>query len=305
MQKRLMRLANHICFWREVKHPQTNIIFKVIIYGLKIFLSIMITSLARIRYIIHNVKPLDDKSDAPVVCLTTYPARIKKVWLVIDSLYNQTIKPSKIYVVLTKEEFPNELKDLPSNLKRFIGFGVNVIFVEENLRPHNKYYYALLNIKNRDIITVDDDLLYWEDTIERLVGLQKKNENSICTNKALFIEYKNGVVLYSPKTNSKNTNLMAQGVCGVLYNKNIRITNLFDKKMIKSTCLTNDDVWLHIQEIRAGLDVAVGDYYCHPLIIINSQKQALWHKNICHNESSKTMQNLISYYKLEYKYENS
>lgn len=53
-----------------------------------------------------------------VVSLTSFPARIKKVHIVIESLLNQTIKPDKIILWLSKEQFEHYYV-LPSKLSLY------------------------------------------------------------------------------------------------------------------------------------------------------------------------------------------
>ena len=42
-----------------------------------------------------------------VVSLTSFPIRINKLWIVIESILRQDYKPDKIILWLSKEQFPN------------------------------------------------------------------------------------------------------------------------------------------------------------------------------------------------------
>ena len=48
-----------------------------------------------------------------IVSLTTYPKRIGTIWLTIETLMRQRVKPDEIILWLAQSQFPNGLKDLP------------------------------------------------------------------------------------------------------------------------------------------------------------------------------------------------
>ena len=56
--------------------------------------------------------PLSGRRDGLVVSLTTFPARIDNLWMVLDSLFRQRTRPDKIVVALTQEEFPQGASSL-------------------------------------------------------------------------------------------------------------------------------------------------------------------------------------------------
>ena len=87
-------------------------------------------------------KPSTNKNENIVVSLTSFPARINKVWMTIDSLMRQTVAPSSINLYLSEEDFPQKEKSLGTNLLRFKKYGLNIVWVKDNLRPHKKYLYA-------------------------------------------------------------------------------------------------------------------------------------------------------------------
>ena len=60
------------------------------------------------------IKPI--RNEKLIVSLTTYPQRIVDIDVVIFSLINQSIKPDKIILWLTYEEFPNLERDIPNHV---------------------------------------------------------------------------------------------------------------------------------------------------------------------------------------------
>lgn len=302
MRKLLLKIAYYACNATDNERSYRNNIIQKIYYNLlKLVCISLLTFWLKLVYYFHvnKIKTLEEMDNGPIISLTTFPARINNLWIVIDSLYHQTYRPSKILLVLTKEEFPHGMESIPNSLKKFIGKGLEITFVDYNLRPHNKYYYALNEYRDRDVITFDDDLYYWEDSIERLYILKHKNPNCICANRALKVTIINGSVKYSKINNECSHYLMAQGVGGVLYIPQFRTAEIFNQENIIKFCLPADDNWLKIQEYKAGIKVATGKNYPHPLTLIKSQSFALWHKNIGERRSEKIMESLIKNFQID------
>jgi hypothetical protein len=256
--------------------------------------------------IIKRIEPLNDSKELPIISLTTFPKRIDNLWIVLWSIYNQTIRPGKIIITLIKEEFPNGQDSLPTTLKLFLTKGTEVQFHDINLKPHNKYFYTLQQYKNRDIITIDDDLIYYKNTIANLISIQKKWPNCVCANRIqqilssnnLFLPHKEWPLIYN-KIKPSNQYL-ALGYGGVLYPKNLSYDIFFDIDSIKKLSLNADDLWLKSVEIISKIPVVNGNYYAYPLMIPSSQKISLRHIN--NNETNplndKQWKNLIKFWEI-------
>lgn len=300
MKSLCLKIAYYACEKTDnEKSSKNNIIHKIWYNGLKLLCVIFLELYIKMKYLFgYHVKSLNPNY-GPVVSMTSFPARINKLWFVIDSIFSQTIKPSKIILVLTNEEFPNGINSIPNNLKQFIQYGLEIVFVDYNLRPHNKYYYALSHISDRDVVTLDDDLYYWPDTIKRLYDLKDKSPYCIYSNRVLKITYSTEKVIYSNVHNIKGLNIMAQGVGGVLYPHFFRPQGLFDKNDICDYCICNDDNWLRMHETIQKVDVVSGNNYPHPLKLLNSQKITLAQKNTGEERSNKVSKMLIEHYNLQ------
>jgi hypothetical protein len=225
-----------------------------------------------------------------VVSLTTFPARIDKLWMVLDSILNQTVLPKKIILVLAIDEFPGRINDVPKNLLVYRNYGLEFLFVEKNLKPHNKYFYTFEKFYGDLVLTIDDDCYYKPDLIKRMLEVHDMYPNCVCSSTICKIEFdKNGKFLpYSEWkdifTHVEPSNVyLALGVCGVLYP-----TSLFDKNIIlnadviRSLCLQTDDLWLKANEVECGVPVVNGEYCARPCSVLGTQKFALSHTN-CEN----------------------
>lgn len=150
-------------------------------FGQKLLRRVILSGIYRINNFLcwyyHNIKKKKisnpDECDY-VVSLTTYPARVSNVWRVIEMAANQRGIKEKyaICLYLIKSEF--EGIDLPVKIKELQARGLTVKFNKENLKCHNKYFYAFKDYPEKTIITIDDDLQYNHHTISKLVMFNKK-----------------------------------------------------------------------------------------------------------------------------------
>ena len=227
-------------------------------------------------------QPISTNSDL-IVSLTTFPARIKDVWMVVDSMMRQTIRPSLICLYLSEEEFPDKDRNLPSILQRYKRLGLQIHWVSGNLKPHQKYFYALQAYPDKCVVTIDDDVYYHPDILEHLWALHEKYPNAVCANRTSGILDQDMAVkpYYLWGHNSITApgfsfNYLATGVGGVLYPKGVmRQKDLFDVEVLTRCCLRADDLWLKCHEILARVPVATGDSMPPSIEINGSQRVSL------------------------------
>lgn len=102
------------------------------------------------------------------VSLTSFPARISIVPQVIRSIINQSVKPDRILLWLSRDQFPMEEADLPAELTTLKENGLEIMWCDD-IRPHKKYFYTMQKYPHDITITVDDDVVYKENVIETLL----------------------------------------------------------------------------------------------------------------------------------------
>ena len=220
-----------------------------------------------------------------VVSFTSFPARINGAWMVVDCLMRQTYLPSAIYLYLSREQFPRERDDLPSNILKYEKLGLKIIFVNDDLKPHKKYFYISQILKEGCFVTVDDDVLYRRDMLSRLWNLHEKYPNSVCANYGRRIAYgENGVepyanwkVLLDDKIHNNELDTIAIGFGGILYPSFFynNIDLICDAPTIKETCLRADDLWLKVMELKTDTSLVISTYYANPPSIRATAKSAL------------------------------
>lgn len=222
-----------------------------------------------------------------VISLTTYSKRIEEVYLVVESILNQTLKADKIILWLDEVEFNEEI--IPNILKKQRERGLEIKYCE-NIKSYKKLIPTLKEYSNEIIITVDDDIIYPIDFIEKLYKNHIKFSNVILCNigreipknKKLILEYKNWKL-------SKNIKLpmyeiVPIGAGGILYPPNCFYKDVQAKELFQKLAPLADDIWFKTMTLKNGLKSMVIDeidkYLKQIIILEEAQDIALYKKNI-------------------------
>lgn len=199
-----------------------------------------------------------EKKEDIIVSITSYPARIGTVNKAIETMLTQTVKPDKILLWLSTENFPNKKSDLPAQLLNLEKRGLEIRWCSKDIGPHKKYFYSMKEFKNSVIITIDDDIYYPDDMIENLINAHNKYPGTVCCVCAhtikMFEDYSfmpyNDWRYGECLTDKPSDVVFPIGYGGVLYPPNCFSEKLFDQKTIERTCLYADDLWLKWREIK-------------------------------------------------------
>ncbi|MDM1521197.1 hypothetical protein [Myroides odoratimimus] len=249
---------------------------------------------------------VDRGQQSVIVSLTTFPGRISKLWLVIESILRQSLLPNEIVVWLSVKQFPNKIFDLPQNLKLYIDKGlVKFVFVDEDLRSHKKYYYAFKEYRDELVITLDDDIFYPSYVLHELVDLSKIYPISICSSRAFFVEknFSNSELLPYSKWSKVDTfngpclNMFHTSGAGTLYRPSLFSDEVFNQDVILNKCFQADDVWLNIMAQREGILTVKTNRFTNLLpILSNSMK--LSEDNVDLGGNDKQINDVLNYYNI-------
>lgn len=239
-----------------------------------------------------------------IISLTSFPARIEKVYLCINSLLRQSMKPNRIILWLAESQFPT-IDSVPESLLKLRGKGLEIRFCDD-LRSYKKIFYTAQEFRNSVIITVDDDTLYPESWLLRLWQTHQQHRNCVCCYRAHKItvedhkiaEYKKWIGL-SPNEKGPAYDLIPIGVGGVLYPSGYFKNVVFNFEDIKKLCPTTDDLWLKAIGLANGYRaVKVDSNSKEWFTIADSQKQKLTSENVDTGENDRSMKRLMEFYKL-------
>lgn len=219
-----------------------------------------------------------------IVSLTSYPERIGVVWIAIETLLRQSIKPDEIILWLAREQFPDE-NDLPRELLNQRERGLTIRFCDD-LKSHKKYFYVMQEYPNELIVLADDDLFYPFDTIATLIKLHEKNPEDICCITAQNIgkdwntlpsTWRNPYVF---ENNEHSDEIQVFTGSGSLFPPGCLYEDAFNKEKVKELCLTADDLWLTFMlHIKGKRITSLNKWRSFPVEIYGTSKDSLWHVN--------------------------
>ena len=230
------------------------------------------------------------KRKAPlIVSLTSFPYRIKKVYLGIETILRQTEKPDYIYLCLATDEFPNQKKDLPRKLLDLEKRGLTIKFYEKNLKPYNKLIHTLKENPNANIITVDDDQFYSNRIVKDLYMAHKKHPKEIIGKVATEIYLNDIMNIHNAQNRVKKEKsshyIFLLGACSILYPPNSFNEEVFNEKVFLKIAPSHDDVWFKAMSLLNGRKCRkIACYERNNTVILGTQKNALWRKNKLSNQ---------------------
>ena len=124
-----------------------------------------------------------------VISLTSWTARINTVSKTLYSLLTQC-KGFHIVLVLSEEEFPKMMDELPENLKLFVENKlIELMFVYKNYKSFKKILFTMDKYRDVPVISADDDCIYTCNYAQMLYDEWKKNPDCNITNDGMPYHY--------------------------------------------------------------------------------------------------------------------
>jgi hypothetical protein len=195
-----------------------------------------------------------------VVSLTCYGKRIYDVYLAIESIMQGSVKPNRLILWLSEEEFKN--KEFPLTLQNQTKRGLEIRFCKD-IKSYKKLIYSLKEFPNACIITIDDDLIYNFDLVENLVAAHKSNPNCIWATRIHEMTYNSDGSLKSylqwnmcsqSDAQLLKNNFFTSG-SGTLFPPNSLHKDVFNENVFMDICPTADDVWFNAMARLKGLEI--------------------------------------------------
>lgn len=240
-----------------------------------------------------------------IVSLTSFPARLDNLWIVIQCLLRQTCQPDKIILWLSQTEIKSS-KGIPESLQSLVNEKFEIRIVSEAYRSHTKYFYALQEFSNDIVITVDDDLFYPPKILETLIDAYIENPDCIIANivKARLYEENNSLKSYNSWPHylkpGINSSLFLLGVGGVLYPPSVLRADAFNPGVFMDICKLADDVWLNAMASVNNTQVYHTKWKSILMEIHNSKAPSLKNQNVAQNLNDIQIDKVREYCKKEY-----
>lgn len=199
-----------------------------------------------------------------IVSLTSFPVRAGRLWLVIETMLRQTVKPDMIVLWLSEKQFL-KWEDIPQSLRNQQQRGLTIRLVPEDYRSHKKYHYCLKEFPYDHVITIDDDVFYDTHLVERMMEAHMVHPDAVITNKARQIRYndKGELLPYAQweADTRKTDNLFVIGIGGNLYPAHCMDEMVIDIDLAMQLTPTGDDIWLNAMLRMKHTPVIHASYY--------------------------------------------
>lgn len=234
--------------------------------------------------------------------MASYEKRFPTLNLCLNSIIKQFVKPDKILLYLDRS-----YKTIPFQILKFQEQGVEICIAETDLKSHNKYFYAMQKYPNDILITLDDDVLYPPDLLNKLLVSYKKypfavsagRVHKMCFNSNGYIMSYNSWEKEAALYDTPSMDLIAIGVGGILYPPKCMDNTLFNVKKIQQLCLYGDDIWLKAMQMLKGTPVvAIHQKKQHPPVIANTQQHGLYIINKKQQRNDLYIKNVFQEYNL-------
>jgi hypothetical protein len=188
-----------------------------------------------------------------IISLTTFPARIDKLWLVLETLLRQKMCADKVIVWLSEDQIKDK-SFLPKVLIKYQKHNVEYRFVKDDLRSYKKFYYAFQEYPESLIVTVDDDILYDSYLIKELY-----DKYNSCPSNAKRVIARFGTIVTKDnmghllnyvnwlpiKDISIGDDYFFGSGGGTLFKPTDLYKDVCNKELFMSLCPLADDVWLN------------------------------------------------------------
>ncbi len=249
----------------------------------------------------------DTHEEDITVSLTTFGERIETVYLTLESLARQTIKPTNVWLWLSNTEFKG--KPLPISLERLKVRGLEIKYCED-IKSYKKLIPTLRELKKGVVITIDDDVVYPENTIEKLIRAHQKYPESICCNIAKRITYSsNGDILpYNDwdvyvKESEPSDLLLPIGVGGVLYFEGCFDDKVLNFELFNELSPSADDLWFKVMAYLKGKSTyTTGLFKEDSLTYLDSTHfRPLSNSNIKNNGNNLQLKSLMEYFQINFR----
>ena len=193
-----------------------------------------------------------------IVSVTTYGKRLYDVASTIESIMQGSMKPNHIILWLGED-----MKDiiLPIALKNQQNRGLEIAYCKD-IRSYTKLVPSLRRFPEATIITIDDDLIYSYDLVEKLVNMHKMHPQNIIANRMHRIKlgkngkplsYMNWEWLVNP-TDISPLNFFT-GVGGVPYPPHSLDSEVLNEEIFLDICKYADDIWFNAMALKKGTNV--------------------------------------------------
>lgn len=253
---------------------------------------------------------IEKRNPLLIVSLTTIPSRISRVYLAIESLLQQSIKPDYIILWLKENESSKEwLKSNNRTAKKLLNLknrGLKIKFCKD-LRSYTKILYTLKQYPEAIVVSADDDLYYPKNWLKELYDSYSKNPEYVHCHVAYFMKKasKNSLLSYNqwllPHDNFQgpSNNIFPLTGTGCLFPPGSLHPEVFNEKVFLDISPYHDDAWFKAMTILNGVPSKTVKPISKLLEIVRGTgTQTLAHINVNQNQFDPQVEAIFKKYNL-------
>lgn len=257
-------------------------------------------------YIFSQNRGLCQKERKPriIVSMTSYPGRISVVSAVLERMLVQTLRPDKIILWLSKNQFPGQEADLPEDLLAMREYGVEIGWCEGDIKAYKKVLPALKKYPEDLIVIVDDDLVYRVDLVEKLYLAHLAHPEAIVASRAhrivndedgKIISYEQWLKECDEDAYEIKEDWFFTGGAGTLFPPGVYGEEVFNTDLIQKICPYADDIWLNIHAAIKAIPIVNTAINNHLTYIEGTQGEGLY--NINKEQNDVQLNKVVNHYK--------
>lgn len=241
-----------------------------------------------------------------VVSLTSYGERVKELSYTLYSLVVQSIKPYKIIVYLTEQDF----NSLSKKELLFTEYGVEY-HITEDLKSYKKLIPAISEFPGYAIVTADDDLFYPKKWLEALYKDHLLYPNYVICHQFIEITYDKIINPFSKWIINPNKEDVSKTYCvlggsGTLYPEEGLYKDYNNYELINKLAPTADDIYFYFMTILNGTPIKQVRNHWKQLRYVNVYREygikpgeTLTQLNVGNNMNDIQFQNILKYYGID------
>lgn len=191
-----------------------------------------------------------------IVSLTSFGERIFDASLAIESIMQGTLLPNRIILWLSEEEFGG--RRLPKTLQMQQERGLSIEYCKD-IKSYKKLIPSLKAYPDACIITIDDDVMYESDMVERLVFAHMRHPEYICACRMhrMCLDQESKPLSYLRWKHCIDDNVVSPlnfptSGGGTLFPPHCFSNEILDEESFTELCPKADDVWLYAMALKQG-----------------------------------------------------
>ncbi|MBN7798420.1 hypothetical protein [Parahaliea mediterranea] len=187
-------------------------------------------------------------SDDIVISLTSFGERLALAHLAVESLLRQRLRADRV-VLCVPVSYRAQAEANPLLLRQQER-GLSIRYCAKDYGPFTKYFYTMQDWPDSLVVTVDDDMIYPADMLDRLYAAYRRQPEAIHCHRGHGIRRRRGRLRpykqweWNTPSTQASLDIFPTGVGGVMYFPGSLHPDAFNDRLFSTLSPQADDVWL-------------------------------------------------------------